>query len=559
MIKDLWLRVGGPNAVSFLVWIATSPIAVFGFYFAYWRDIPEGQEPLLFLVSVVSYFPYGAVLGFAWLTYLSPKTNRRSRPKIAIVTFFAAGFSTGMCFSLLVDLTGLQENPDYIAISATRALIAVYWACLMALVMDSHRRFALQASELTKAITSAEAIAKHRVKAVDQLRVDLIEKVRSTISLALNVKNRTDLDVAADQIVRPLVEALRSRGALIADQNPLITKKLSIRPIVFEALANPSLPMLVGVLASMANLVASVRWLAPATLLNLLVLSLVISLTLGLIRALKPGKFLLITLYALGAIATVVSGEFFQQFAPESARTLANLNIGSWLVAIFIGSFIKFEQKRVQVLEQLRATLDELKWNQDRLQQELWVERNRLVRYVHGNIQSKIRAAAARSGDLTPVQLERLKEDCLSMLDFEASPISFEEFLDQTRRVWEGILELGCQLEPGMLKILEQDSFANTAVIETVREGVLNAVRHGEAKSAHLRLWLLENPKGPILKLELENDGKPINKRSDSGFGSTVLDQSTSFWQLENRPTGVVLSAEIPVTIVTEFSVSSAQ
>jgi len=186
----------------------------------------------------------------------------------------------------------------------------------------------------------------------------------------------------------------------------------------------------------------------------------------------------------------------------------------------------------------------------------MWVERTRLMRYVHGNIQSKIRAAASRSGDLTPNQLESLKEECLSMLDLEASPVSFEEFISQTQRVWDGIMTIESHVQPEVLKLLEQDPFANAAVIETVREGALNAVRHGHAKHARLLVEIEENSQGRILRLHLENDGDLISPDSDSGFGTTVLDDSTSSWTLENLPNGVVLKAEIPASL---GSLSSVQ
>lgn len=548
MIKSLWLRVGGPNAVSFMVWLTLSPIAILGSYLSFLRDVPEGTTGLLFLVSVVSYFPSGVVLGVAWLTYLSPKIERKSRPKLAVVTFLAAGFSTGLSFATLLDLAGLQESPDYLGISLTRAFIGLYWSTLMALVMDSHRAFASQAEALTAAIEASEEIAKARESAVDALRVDLIEKVRSTINIALNVKNRADLDRAADQIVRPLVDALRSKGVAIPQTRDSQLRKINIKPVVFDALANPSMPLLVGLWATLSNLVASVRWLAPATLLNLVVVCVLIATTLAVIKRFKPRPAVMFGLYGLGAAASVMSAEFFQQLAPENARLLANLNLGSWVVALFISGFIKFEAERAQVLGRLRATLDEAQWNQDRLQQELWVERTRLMRYVHGTIQSRIRAAAARSGDLTDEQVERLKSDCLSMLDEEVSPVSFEEFIGQTRRVWDGILKIQAEVPDQVLNLLNQDSFANAAAIETVREGVLNAVRHGKAKNVRLKLQLVQNPQGRVLKLRLENDGNSIDPKGDSGFGSTVLDDSTASWGLENFEGGVALNAEIPIS-----------
>ena len=548
MIRSLWLRVGGPNAVSFMVWLALSPIAILGSYLSFFREVPEGTTGLLFLVSVISFLPSGLVLGLAWLTYLSPKIARKSRPKLAVTTFLVAGFSTGLSFAVLLDFAGLQDSPDYLGIALTRAFIGLYWSTLMALVMDSHRAFASQAKALSAAIEASAGIAKARESAVDALRVNLIEKVRSTINIALNVKNRADLDRAADQFVGPLVDALRSKGVAIPQARNSQLRKINIRPVVFHALAKPSMPLLVGLWATLSNLVASVRWLAPATLLNLVVLCAMIATTLSVIRRFQPGPAIMVALYGIGAAASVFSAEFFQQLAPENARLLANLNLGSWVVALFISGFIKFEAERAKVLNQLRSTLDEAQWNQDRLQQELWVERSRLMRYVHGTIQSRIRAAAARSGDLTDDQVERLKSDCLSMLDEEVSPVSFEAFLGQTERVWDGILKIQTEVSDQVLSLLAQDSFANSAAIETVREGVLNAVRHGKAKNVRLKLQLIENPQGRILRLRLENDGNSIDTKGDSGFGSTVLDDSTSSWGLENFEGGVALNAEIPIS-----------
>lgn len=547
MIQELWSRIGGPHVIRLSVWFAMAPISVIGFFLAFFRDIPEGAEASLVAVSLVSYLPHGAVLGLAWLTYLSSYSKRRARPKLTLATFLIAGFSTGIMFAVLLDSTGLYENPDYIGFAITRALISLYWSILLVVVFDSVGRFAANSKELSEAIHVATEVAKSRMIAVDALRLELITKVKSTIEHALNVKNRFELDQAADQIVRPLVDSLRSRGIVVADKSQLKPQKISVWPTVVDAITAPSAPVLVSLFAAVANLIANMRWLASMTLLNIGTVFLIMSATFYLIRELKPKSGWLAIVYCIGIGFSIGSGEFFQLFAPDTAREFSNLNLGAWLVAVFVGSFLKFEARSSEIIQNLRMTLEEIQWNQNRLDQELWVERLRLTRYVHGNIQSKIRAAASRSGDLTPAQLQKLKDECLSMLDVEISPVSFGDFVEQTRRVWDGIVNIELVADPELLKVLEADSFATVSVIETVREGVLNAVRHGQAKNACLTMDLTEAKSGQSLNLRLENDGHPISPDVSSGFGSTVLNDSTANWELENFSGGVVLKAAIPV------------
>jgi glucose-6-phosphate-specific signal transduction histidine kinase len=110
------------------------------------------------------------------------------------------------------------------------------------------------------------------------------------------------------------------------------------------------------------------------------------------------------------------------------------------------------------------------------------------------------------------------------------------------------VLSLELEAEAGIMELLDQDPFANLAGIEAVREGLCNAVRHGEAKQASLLMTVEDFNEGRRLKIALTNDGHSLHPDDKPGFGSTILDEVTSSWQLSNGPSGVQLVAEVPIS-----------
>ncbi len=473
MTRSLWQRVGGPFAVSLPVWLATAPISSVIVFFSSIRSLPDSQLGFLLLTSIVSYLPSAVVFALAWFTFLSPKNSFSSRPLLAILTFYIAHLTTGLMMSFLL---GVASSTSDLGMSLTRAFIGTFWSTFIALIVDSRRRYVEFSDSLTKAINDADELTDSIATASEDMRRELNDEVKSAINSALAVQSRDELTEAADQIVRPLISQLRSKTTTLPRPLRRKDQKIAPRPVLAKAFLKPvRVPVVVAVVAAV-NLTSHAPDIGLVTIANLAVLSLVIGSTLYLIRRLRPSAFLTSGFYGLGIGLSIATGELFQLFESVQDFAFTGRNVGAWVIAALVGFFIRFEIEQNKALVRLEATLAEIQWLKGKLEQELWVEKNRVLRRVHGNVQSKIRAAAFKDEEFTPSQIEQLRQECLAAIEGEFSNLSFQDFLTQTERVWEGVLVFNHNPDPVTIEVLDQDPYASAAAIETVREGVCNAV-----------------------------------------------------------------------------------
>jgi len=231
--------------------------------------------------------------------------------------------------------------------------------------------------------------------------------------------------------------------------------------------------------------------------------------------------------------------------SPILLRTIL-VNAGVWLLSMILNLQAALESSRAESLVRLSNEVELTSWHRKKLQQEVWVESRRLAKYVHGDIQGRIRAAALTTSDLTPEALERLKNACLEALESRPGGLNLEDFLEESIQIWAEAMKIEFKVTAAATEILEHDSFALESVIETVREALVNAVRHGQARRAQIEIFVGNPPKQNSVVVKVTNDGRPVPKQPERGIGGELLSEVTSFWELVNSSEGVVLMAQIP-------------
>lgn len=539
-------RIGGPSAVSLWAWLTLGPIAILGALFSFGPQATREHFWVLLAAAALSYLTSGPVFLVAHLTYLSPSKKRPARPLAALITFAVAGLTVGVTLSALVDSfdIGLET-----ASGLGRAWLQLFWSSLIALVIDSRRRHRELSAELQDSLQQTAQLAKNQADVLANLRGSLITKLKTTLLSALQQTDAKGLNRLADEVIRPLRVEL-DRDLVPASPAAMQPSQIKWRPLLAISLRKPLNPWLTGLVAALSGLVASFSFFGFATIANFLGVWLFVALNLLLLRlfGLQNPLWSFPVLFA-GSLFGAGFGEYLQQFAPVGASSLGNLNLGSWLIALFIGLQLSLESERKAKLMEMGAALERLRWQREKLDQVVWVETRRLSKFVHSEIQGRIRAAAIRSANLSANQLDQLRSECMAALERAREPVGFKEFLHQSQRLWEGILVISSDIQDPIIELLEQDAFAKAAAIEVIREGLCNAVRHGKAGSAvlTLRAPLIEGD--GFLSVSIVNDGEPLEANTSVGFGSEVLDEASSQWTLANTASGVELVARIPLNL----------
>ena len=547
-LKPFFDKIGGPKAINFTAWVVLSPVALIGPIYSFNEALIRQDFAVIFLATILSYIVSGLVYLFAYKTYLKPDRTT-SRPVLALTTFFSAGAVSGLSLAALSGFYGLEPDPDYFGRAVTRGWFGVFWSSVVVLFVDSKFRYKEAAARLNAQISDNQKLISERAEIVESVRAELVESVRHTLGKILDNPSQKLLSRLADEVIRPLSRAIEDKGVSFTLSSSLSEEHIKVAPVFLDSLKRPATSLVIPIAAGLSAILATLDTIGLWALANL---ALFVGAYLATTTILKRANFryasLAFTGWAVGFTSLLALTYLMQDSdSPFFLRTLV-INAGVWLLSMILNFQAALESSRSESLARLTNEVELTSWHRKKLQQEVWVESRRLAKYVHGDIQGRIRAAALTTSELTPNALEQLKDACLDALDSRQGGLNLEEFLEQSTQIWAGAMKIGFKVTAAATKILEQDSFALEAVIETVREALVNAVRHGEARRAKIEIYVGEPPKQNAVVVKVTNNGRPVPAQPERGIGGELLSEVTSSWELVNSSEGVILMAQIPAT-----------
>lgn len=223
----------------------------------------------------------------------------------------------------------------------------------------------------------------------------------------------------------------------------------------------------------------------------------------------------------------------------------AALVVGMGLSALAIA-----EQRLQQAEADLREVNDELDVVVSRLRAQLWVNRQRLSWVLHGPIQSTLIAAAyeLQQREVTAQDRERIRTQIATaaarLESVERRDHSVDRAIDELTALWEFTCPLDISVTEPARHRLDQDPTASYAVIEILREGVSNAVRHGGATQVCVGI-ALDRP--GLLTVRIADNGTGLEGTPSGGLGTSLLDQVCHRWQRTDTGHGVVLEGQVTI------------
>lgn len=546
-LNDFLNRVGGPRAISLTAWLTLGPLAALGPIPFFPVRVVEESWSLLLTISILSYLPSGLLSLIAYLTYLKP-TRTTSRPWAAMITFFVSGASTGLLLSLLTGAFNIEPEPDYLGRMLTRGLIFLCWSSIIALVIDARYRYVEASNRLKASIRENQDLIRERAGIVERVRSEILQMVQNTLTQVLEKPTPKQLNQLADEVIRPLSRSIKSRSFVPEKPTALLGTKTRLGPLIAVAMKEPSRSWLIPLVSSVVNFLGSVRVIGEFTILNALLFNVIWLATLALIQRFNSQSgWPIAVIWIAGFSSHVLLATWVQSvFNNESPLVLWTIP-GTWLLAIFLNVQSALEKAREKSLEELEIELQNTEWQRKKLQQEVWVETRTLARYVHGDVQGQIRAAALRSNPLSELELEELRQACLKALEQRPGSNDLNTFFEQSHNLWSGVLEIRNQLSQEVLVAIGSDPFAQEAVIEVIRECLINAVRHGGASWVEIAGAIEEQPGSRSLALTIRNAGSQLDPESVAGLGTELLDDATATWIRENWEHGVEVKAVIPI------------
>lgn len=225
------------------------------------------------------------------------------------------------------------------------------------------------------------------------------------------------------------------------------------------------------------------------------------------------------------------------------------LIVMQFTIAWLVTAAAMIDARLTQVENELERTNAELETIVARLRRELWFERKRLSRVLHGPVQSALVAASLRLASASePVdasELRRNLEKAVEHVDHSDDAVADLGLgIAQITAVWAGICDVVIDAPSEAMTALESSPSAGAAVTEVVREGVGNAVRHGAATKVDVRILTVDD--GRCVRVFVDDNGSGLNSDATPGIGSSILDDVAVSWiRSDLDPCGVRLTADV--------------
>jgi two-component sensor histidine kinase len=496
-----------------------------------------------------------------------------------LVWYLLIGFARGITAYWIALNLGLARATDFYFRLISPPIFTATTMSLMAAIVTTgalqrqvSRRLGLENKALRSAIDEFPQLHEQsrnelleRVRtivqpAVDDIRSKLIEaKVTFDSQRLLNT-----LRLATDEIIRPLSHEVGTSQVQLKLPTARDEKVRQTRFLGQKLRAD--LAVAWGVLLTLTVELAPeavVRRILNATVVAaLLAISFSVSLWLlnrlvRRIRASAPVVLLVVLVsYAIAALVAPLPWQSTRWHLHPDERVVF------LLIALSVGLAVGIVEISLAVrrtnLQALSETNEKMARLLSQLRRQVWIDRRRVATVLHGPIQGALQSAAIRIANTENLnselidQIERDIEQAMGHLaNYAPTDVSFEDVLDEVMAVWEDVVDFKLSLSPDVLLALAASPDASEAVVEVVREGITNAMKHAEPETIWISLFAAG---ANNVRVEIRNDGaaesslpqkQSGSEDSSTNFGSKLLSQLAHRWSLNINRGVAVLTAEI--------------
>lgn len=269
---------------------------------------------------------------------------------------------------------------------------------------------------------------------------------------------------------------------------------------------------------------------------------------------------LLVTI--LGSVVAVLAGnQLAQMLLPRLADTIGpDLLIAgvAWLAFVVIGaSMVAAGLDIRKVIAEDLASADTKGLIDRRSEASVsQLTTQQLATQLHGVVQSRLLSLAAEldQRQLPTKQVVNVLHDVITSMETLQSGGALEEStsrdpLADITQTWEGLMDVSVDAES--LPILATLRQQHPELGELVREALVNAYRHGSARTVTISAALIGSD---YVELVISDDGYGPRK-GNPGLGSALLSKWTGgSWELvKNEPHGAKLIARLPFELATSL------
>lgn len=210
------------------------------------------------------------------------------------------------------------------------------------------------------------------------------------------------------------------------------------------------------------------------------------------------------------------------------------------IVFVVVTLFAVLQEHSDSAQRELEVVNKELSSLVARMRREMWLSHRTVSLAVHGPLQSMLVATAMRlrSAGSEDVPLHIIQRRLTETLDEISQPrmrsMTVEETLAELQDLWSGAVTITYAISLSATDYLGSISGLQICVSEICREGVSNAIRHGNARN----IGITVDARLPGLYIAITDDGGGVSEAFKPGLGTSMLDETCFDWRFSRNATG---------------------
>lgn len=521
-----------PDFILDLGWLVLSRAAVFGAFV--WILRSDKSKVLTPIRNTTS----AALISLIALTldyYLQPEDNGIFRFGVVPTSLWVAAV-TVLAYAIYAPIVvSFRRHRD-----GVKSLVEVQ-ASLMAYMdeiafkselAEQIRRSQLDAIVLPQVQKIREAIGaggKTSLESIERLKSLINENVRPLSKRYLEEK----ISLREVKVTRPLVSVF----AAFMHPKPLSE---AVRPLSWFVILGP------------IYVLGDVLVYGPGVILFSIIATTIWALTLAGVALVIPKRVVangfVSSLFA-GILGYVVWIPIDRQIAFEmhDAQNIPLIRISGLALSFGLISLFAFSR---EITIALTGVVENRNAESLRLQQKLaefnrneWVLQRNWSYLLHGKIQAGLSAALVKLGQAqadnsrTTSQKRTVTREVGKILDSvietlrdpQIMDVDLFDSLEEQKSLWSGTCEIRFALPEQVEARIAADTEARFALNEMANEAILNAVKHGQAKTLSISFDLEQDS---LIKFKAVNDGKAPSKDTKKSLGSKLFDDLAERWSL---------------------------
>jgi hypothetical protein len=574
MIRDLFRRLGGPDAFSWITVALVYPSTLLFTLFGSGVTIEGDALPQLVLASVLSNTCMLVTLFFAHRCVRLSRVPEGLRPWLMLAAIVGSLAVRAFVMDQLILAFDLRNEPWFwyrfsASLPSTGGSITV-----VAIVVSLARDYRRKSEDLRRTLGLYERLAgthealihEERNRVIVLARTSLNERLRDLGGEA-SPESLERVRRTIEDVVRPLSHRLNDRSSAELTLPPLAIEPVSMRTVVSDLFGKNSIrPFWFTLWATLTGLLyAPQLWGIELGLRFVVHITVVTFVSTLLIRMLWERVFVSRSWKVRATtftMACVIVGGLYgygsRAFTPlfqerillHTVTLLCAALVAGWLFAS-LASLISNLATLDQHLELAETALHR---EQVTLNGRLHAEMRALGRFLHGPVQDALSVAAFRiraaiDADETSTELvDELRTSILEAMEdmpaAERSPAATTEVLTQLAELWHGFTEITWSLSGEAEAALTEHSVTRASFNELIRETCSNAIRHGEASQVFITAKVCEGE----LELRVENPGVPIEHDASPGLGARLFDELALSWRFDVVTDRTQLVARLPLS-----------